>query len=125
MITRFALLRHEVSDDFGRASHWDLLLERDEHCWTWSLAELPGGFLGEAALGRVEALRLPDHRTQYLEYEGPVSGGRGDVRRELEGACHWIEVSGVRVRVELRSINHVVKLVLEHVAGEQWRACTN
>src|SRR5687768_10877900 len=28
---------------------------------------------------------LPDHRRDYLDYEGPVSGGRGSVRRVQAG----------------------------------------
>jgi hypothetical protein len=32
-----------------------------------------------------KAERLPDHRLAYLTYEGPISGGRGQVRRVLEG----------------------------------------
>ena len=35
----------------------------------------------------MDAHRLPDHRALYLTYEGPVSGNRGSVRRELSGAC--------------------------------------
>ena len=31
--------------------------------------------------------RLPDHRREYLDYEGPVSGGRGHVRRIASGTC--------------------------------------
>jgi hypothetical protein len=31
--------------------------------------------------------RLPDHRRQYLDYEGPISGGRGFVRRVAFGFC--------------------------------------
>ena len=31
--------------------------------------------------------RLPDHRRMYLDYEGPVSGGRGEVRVVARGTC--------------------------------------
>jgi hypothetical protein len=31
------------------------------------------------------AVQKPDHRTAYLEYEGPVSGNRGKVKRVDEG----------------------------------------
>jgi hypothetical protein len=31
--------------------------------------------------------RLEDHRREYLDYEGPVSGGRGHVRRIASGTC--------------------------------------
>jgi hypothetical protein len=30
---------------------------------------------------------LPDHRREYLKYEGPISGDRGFVRRVVMGTC--------------------------------------
>ncbi len=32
-----------------------------------------------------EAERLPDHRAAYLDFEGPISGNRGEVRRVCRG----------------------------------------
>lgn len=55
--------------------HWDLMLESGERLRTWRLLEAPV----PEKLVRAEA--LPDHRRLYLDYEGPVSGGRGEVRR--------------------------------------------
>ena len=46
---------------------------------TWAI-ELPPD-LATAQL----ALALPDHRREYLTYEGPVSGNRGSVARWDEG----------------------------------------
>ena len=34
---------------------------------------------------RLDAARLADHRPRYLRYEGPISGGRGSVRRLARG----------------------------------------
>jgi len=73
---RFALLRH----DSPRGRHWDLLLEFGPVLRTWELTELPRP-------GREMVCRaLPDHRPVYLDYEGPISGGRGSVVREEGGA---------------------------------------
>ena len=121
MITRFALLRHEVPDDFGRPSHWDLLLEREDACYTWALKELPGRLAEAAEPVAVDAQRLQDHRKHYLEYEGLVSGDRGFVRRELEGDCRWLEVSDGRIRAELSFVYDKVEVVLEQIAEELWR----
>lgn len=46
------------------------------------------------------AERLADHRREYLTYEGPVSGGRGRVRRVAEGVCGVI-CEGERVEVTM------------------------
>lgn len=48
-----------------------------------TLADVSKGGFGFAAR------RLPDHRSQYLDYEGPISGNRGEVRRLLAGTCTW------------------------------------
>jgi hypothetical protein len=55
--------------------HWDFMLEAGEVLRAWRLAEPPEP-------GKTVAARLiGDHRLMYLDYEGPVSGNRGQVRR--------------------------------------------
>lgn len=68
---RFVVLEH----DHPRGLHWDLMIESGAMLRTWALAEPPD------AAGPVRAEALADHRPAYLDYEGPVSGGRGTVRR--------------------------------------------
>jgi hypothetical protein len=68
---RFVILEHDHPE-----LHWDLMLESGTALRTWRLTR-PPETPGEA----VEALALPDHRLHYLDYEGPVSGGRGAVTR--------------------------------------------
>lgn len=74
---RFAVLEHTGMGP----DHWDLLLELKPGAAlsTWRLEADP---TREDACG---ALRLADHRAAYLSYEGPVSGGRGAVRRVAGG----------------------------------------
>ena len=68
---RFVILQHET--DAG--SHYDLMLEVGGVLKTWSLSEPP------EADREVACKSLPDHRLAYLDYEGPISGGRGSVTR--------------------------------------------
>ncbi|MCS7306194.1 MAG: hypothetical protein NZ602_13945 [Thermoguttaceae bacterium] len=68
---RFVVLEH----DSPRGRHWDLMLEREGRLRTWALAEPPD------TPGPIPAEALPEHRLAYLDYEGPISGGRGQVRR--------------------------------------------
>lgn len=75
---RFVLLEHHWN-----GLHWDLMIERE-----------PGGRLRTWAIDAevVPGVELParvllDHRRHYLDYEGPISDGRGDVRRLDEGTC--------------------------------------
>lgn len=92
---RFVILRHELPAGSSRASHWDLMLEDGPALRTWALAELPRD-------GRqVDAEPLPDHRKVYLDYEGPVSGNRGTVRRWDWGTYEALPASGRGVRLRL------------------------
>lgn len=74
----FALLEHRAPD----GTHWDLLLEMPgrERLATWRLAANPA-----VAAGPIAAEPIQPHRRVYLEYEGPLSGGRGTVRRVDRG----------------------------------------
>ena len=67
---RFVILEHDHPH-----LHWDLMLEAGAVLRTWRLALPP------RAGQDVPAEPLGDHRPLYLDYEGPVSGGRGQVRR--------------------------------------------
>lgn len=90
----FALLEHNSPDGV----HWDLLIEKSpgERLPTWRLAHNPIG-----APGPVAAERIGEHRRLYLEYEGPISGGRGEVRRLDRGEATILAWADDRVRVEL------------------------
>jgi len=72
---RFTILEHI----HPAGIHWDLLLQQPgtDALATWSVPISPEDF-GEIS-GR--ATRIPDHRGIYLDYEGEISGGRGEVRR--------------------------------------------
>jgi hypothetical protein len=63
--------------------HWDLMLEADQVLRTWRLAALP------QPAQIVKAAASFDHRLLYLDYEGPISGGRGSVRRWDSGVFTW------------------------------------
>jgi len=66
---RFVVLEHAQP----RGRHWDLMLQVGSALATWALDRPPD------AAGPVAAELLPDHRTSYLDYEGPISAGRGSV----------------------------------------------
>jgi hypothetical protein len=92
---RFVLLYHECPPDFERPSHWDLMLEVGDKLRTWAISRLPHGWEGAKARTAVlfpscaatslencvVATPLADHRIDYLQIEGALSGKRGEVRR--------------------------------------------
>ena len=68
---RFVILQH----DSPEGMHYDLMLEVGEVLRTWSLPEPPAAGLA------IPCRLLADHRLAYLDYEGPISAGRGSVTR--------------------------------------------
>ena len=86
---RFVVLLHETPPGYPRPRHYDLMLEQGTALATWALAELPIAG-GEA----VAAERLPDHRLDYLDYEGEVSGARGRVVRVDRGTYKPVPADG-------------------------------
>lgn len=76
---RYVVLRHECPPSYGRPSHWDFMLEAGGALRTWALLIAPDFSRPQPADP------LPDHRLEYLQYEGPVSGDRGTVTRWDEG----------------------------------------
>jgi hypothetical protein len=105
---RFAVLAHDHP-----TPHFDLFLEAGDVLRSWRLAAPPAPGVPFAA----EA--TPDHRKLYLDYEGPVSGGRGHVVRWDAGTFDWLEDGGDAVRVRLCGgrLDGVLELVR---GGERW-----
>ena len=75
---RFAVLAHDHP-----APHWDLFLEAGPVLRSWRILS---PFPSERP---VAAEPTADHRLLYLDYEGPVSGGRGTVTRVDAGTFTW------------------------------------
>ena len=106
MVCRFVILSHTGHGQ----PHFDLMLEDGPALATWQLATMPSGL---PPGGVVSARKLPDHRSEYLSYEGPVSCGRGSVQRvecgsfdllRREEGC-WevlLDGTGVQGRFDLR-----------------------
>ena len=110
-MTRFALLKHDHP-----TLHWDLMLQVGEVLWTWRLDAMPD----PSAPGH--AVRIADHRPLYLDYEGPVSGGRGAVKRVAGGEFDWVEDSPNRLAIRLKGKGLSGRLTLEKGHGEEWNA---
>ncbi|QDT25739.1 ATP-dependent DNA ligase [Gimesia panareensis] len=86
---QYVILRHDHPE-----LHWDLMLEEGDVLKTWRLPQPPeiDPALDESSLD-LTAEELPDHRLVYLEYEGPVSGDRGEVTRWDRGTFTLLERS--------------------------------
>jgi hypothetical protein len=87
---RFVILEHDHPH-----LHWDFMLEAGPVLRTWRLGAPPQGGVSL----RVE--RSFAHRLAYLDYEGPVSGGRGTVTRWEAGTFTWVSDQEDEVVVDL------------------------
>jgi hypothetical protein len=123
---RFVLLRHELPPESANSSHWDFMLERNGALLTWRLTELPkswpqGNQTHDAnSPTSVAATRLPDHRLDYLEYEGSVSGARGKVIRVARGDYRVLAESEAELLVELHSDSLTGRVTLMQQSGDSW-----
>jgi hypothetical protein len=91
--TRFVILTH--THPF---QHWDLLLEQADNLRAWRLLDRPD------TTDSISAEPLPDHRKAYLEYEGPVSGDRGEVTQWDKGEYTLIQQTSECVTFSLAGV---------------------
>lgn len=106
---RFVILEH----DHPRL-HWDLMLECGPALRTWRLAAPPHA--GEG----IDATAVFDHRLDYLDYEGSISGGRGRVVRWEHGTFTEQMLCDQRVVVHLEGERLRGMLRLEQIDGDSW-----
>jgi hypothetical protein len=116
---RFVVLSHDHP-----VLHWDLMLEQGDALRTWRLARFPD------TVEPIDAEQLPDHRTAYLDYEGPISGGRGTVKRWDAGSYEPVnedagnegarEGAPDRVVVRFAGAKLAGVASLTRTSGERW-----
>jgi len=111
MSTRFVILQHKTSD----GEHWDLMLERGEMLLTWQLPRAPR----DGSDFPMPARRIADHRKRYLAYQGPIGGGRGEVRRVDAGTVEFQEFTAASCRIRLRGGRLRGEFSLER-EGDTW-----
>ena len=93
-MTRFVILEH----DHPRGTHWDFMIQSGDSLLTWALPERPSGRIV------MDVVRLPDHRIDYLDYEGPVSKGRGSVTRCETGTCSLLKSDEECIELRLEGV---------------------
>ena len=106
---RFAILEHHY-----QGVHWDFMLDTGAALRTWRLEKSPENS------GETVATALPDHRRIYLDYEGEISGGRGNVVRWDAGEFEWIVDKPDRIAVTLRGARVHGRVHLTKSESETW-----
>ena len=106
---RYVILEHDHPE-----RHWDLMLEAGAVLRTWRLHGAP-----EAGCP-VPASPSFDHRRLYLDYEGPVSGGRGAVARWDSGTFTLEEDGADRLVLRLAGARLGGRAVLARGPEGEW-----
>lgn len=104
---RYAILHHTGGQG---PDHYDFMLEAEGTLKTWTVPALDW----EAEL---PVTQNTDHRLEYLEYEGPISGERGEVRRVEGGIYEVLATTPDRLMVRLGDERTVL---LRQVDGRYW-----
>ena len=113
---RYVILHHRMPVEMTRSSHWDLMLSTGTSLRTWALAQPP------RAKDRITAEQLVDHRLEYLDYEGPVSGNRGDVNKWDAGTYEICQEDDLQIVTQLEGCRLSGQLTLsrDNIESRHW-----
>jgi len=106
---RFVILEHDHP-----TLHWDIMLELGGVLKTWRLPAPPPE-------DSRQAISIGDHRLAYLDYEGPVSGQRGTVKRWDAGTYETLAQTASAWMVRLRGARWHGVVTLEQQAEFAWK----
>ncbi len=113
---RFVILRHRLPAHSDRVDHFDWMFEsEDGQLETWATVKLPGKDRP------VEAEPLAPHRRDYLDYEGPVSGDRGDVQRLEQGTYSVVQSTESQRTFRLQGQRLAATIqIAQNPSGDWW-----
>jgi hypothetical protein len=105
---RYVILEHDWPE-----KHWDFMLETGPVLQTWKLAAAPNAGIV------IPAEKSFDHRLMYLDYEGPISGGRGSVTRWDTGGYEQLvgQLDRRMLKLEGERLQGIVELKNDPAAG--------
>lgn len=94
------------------------MLEHAGVLWTWQLGADPTA--AAAPDDTIEAVRIADHRLHYLDYEGPISGNRGQVQRVDRGEIQSIAPGADGIELDLAGQHHRGRYRLTRMEDDRW-----
>jgi hypothetical protein len=113
-------MRFVIQHHINNNEHFDLMieLENSDKLLVLKISSLDINSLLSNTV--IKAERLPDHRKEYLEYEGPVSGGRGSVKIFDSGRCRTILYKEDKCEFELSGKKFVGKIITNYIDGRTY-----
>ncbi|RNC81233.1 MAG: hypothetical protein ED559_05405 [Phycisphaera sp.] len=117
---RAVILRHTLPDG---SWHYDWLVQRSANP-----DDLVPTFRTDQTRpdqsGSFEAEQIGDHRALYLDHEGEVSGGRGEVARIVTGEVRSATWADDYIGFEIRYPGEVIVYLGEHLGSGRWNFTT-
>jgi hypothetical protein len=107
------ILEHTGSAEYKPGVHWDLMLEVGDRLRTWELDAVPADGI------TIHATELGLHRLDYLDYEGPVSGNRGSVRRWDSGTYDLLHETPGELEIAIQGVKIGGKVLLRRDAHDE------
>lgn len=107
--SRFVILEHDHP-----ILHWDFMLDIGGVLRSWRLSATP-------CTGEMIAEQLADHRQAYLDYEGPVSGDRGAVKRWDRGTYRLEADASDSLDMDIVGEKIQGRVRMTRVAATSWR----
>ena len=112
---RFVILFHVVGTAFEREmDHWDIMVQIGNSLKTWAIEVEPKPNLN------APALQLPNHRFEYLDYEGEISDSRGNVSRWDEGTYSMIQDAEDTFCIKTNGAKLSSTLTFTRISGTNW-----
>ncbi|MEM6258891.1 MAG: hypothetical protein AAGI37_11315 [Planctomycetota bacterium] len=91
----------------------------DTKLWTARVTPPPHHWPG---LKRFDLTVIPPHRRTYFDYQGPVSGNRGFVKRLAKGTCLTAIWSRARIVMRVQTEHAELNLQLVLCSEDRWIA---
>ncbi len=108
----FVILFHQMPELAERKDHWDLMIQYHDSLITWALDSAP------VAGADITAVRLADHRLEYLKFQGPLSAGRGEVTQVAKGNCKWLDHTKTGKMIQLFGPDFVWRVTVTELTGQ-------
>jgi len=106
---RFVFLEHDYP-----TLHWDILLQQGNRLLGWR-GDNHGHFLNGG-----HVVQTSDHRLVYLDYEGPLTGQRGTVKRVDAGRLTWRHCAENEFIAEIQGKQWHGVLELKKIDATKW-----
>ncbi|GAB5495032.1 MAG: hypothetical protein Phyf2KO_01120 [Phycisphaerales bacterium] len=115
-VKRAVILRHTLPDG---SWHHDWLVQRSANP-TDPVPSFRTGHARPDNPGSFDAEQIGDHRALYLDYEGEVTGGRGEVARLVTGEVLSATWSRDHIGLEIRFQNKKIVYMGEVLDSGRW-----